>query len=78
MDLTHLTSQLKVKTDFNANSSLGLSNINGITGIVDNSVSSLQALIFSNRNPEDEDRNPSRFDVTGITSGYDKTCFIFD
>lgn len=78
MNLTQLTSQLKINTDFNANSAFGLSDINGITGIVDNSVSSLQALIFSNRNPENDDRSPSRFDVTGITSGYDKTCFVFD
>lgn len=78
MNLTPLTRQLKINTDFNANSAFGLSDINGITGIVDNSVSSLQALIFSNRNPENDDRSPSRFDVTGITSGYDKTCFVFD
>ena len=78
MNLTQLTSQLKINTDFNANSAFGLSDINGVTGIVDNSVSSLQALIFSNRNPENDDRSPSRFDVTGITSGYDKTCFVFD
>ena len=78
MNLTQLTSQLKINTDFNANSAFGLSDINGVTGIVDNSVSSLQALIISNRNPENDDRSPSRFDVTGITSGYDKTCFVFD
>lgn len=78
MDLTHLTSQLKVKTDFNANSSLGLSNINGITGIVDNSVSSLQALIFSNRSAEYDDLDVTNFDLTGIKSGYDSKCFIFD
>ena len=78
MNLTQLTSQLKINTDFNANSAFGLNDINGITGIVDNSVSSLQALIFSNRNAENDDRSPSRFDVTGITSGYDKTCFVFD
>lgn len=77
MDLTHLTSQLKLKTDFNANSSLGLSDINGITGIVDNSVSSLQALIFSNK-AEYEDIDPTKFDVTGITSGYDGKAFVFD
>lgn len=78
MDLTQLTSQLKVKTDFNANSAFGLSNINGITGIVDNSVSSLQALIFSNRNAEYDDYDPTKYDVTGITSGYDGKAFIFD
>ena len=78
MDLTQLTSQLKVKTDFNANSAFGLSNINGITGIVDNSVSSLQALIFSNRSAEYDDRDPTKYDVTGITSGYDGKAFIFD
>ena len=78
MDLTHLTSQLKVKTDFNANSSLGLNDINGITGIVDNSVSSLQALIFSNRNSEYEDIDPTKLDITGITSGYDGKAFVFD
>ena len=77
MDLTHLTSQLKLKTDFNANNSLGLNDINGITGIVDNSVSSLQALIFSNK-AEFEDIDPTKFDVTGMTSGYDKKCFVFD
>lgn len=78
MDLTHLTSQLKVKTNFNANSSLGLSDINGITGIVDNSVSSLQALIFSNSNAQYDDRDPTKYDVTGITSGYDGKAFVFD
>ena len=39
---------------------------------------SLQALIFSNQKPEMDDRNPSRFDVTGITSGYDGKAFVFD
>lgn len=78
MDLTHLSSNLKLKTDFNAGSSLGLRDINSITGVVDNSVTSLQALIFPNRNAEDDDRNPTRFDVTGITSGYDSKCFVFD
>lgn len=78
MDLTQLSSNLKVKTDFNAGSSLGLRDINSITGIVDNSVTSLQALIFPTRNAENDDRNPTRFDVTGITSGYDSKCFVFD
>lgn len=78
MDLTHLSSNLKLKTDFNAGETLGLRDINSITGVVDNSVTSLQALIFPNRNAEDDDRNPTRFDVTGITSGYDNKCFVFD
>lgn len=78
MDLTHLSSQLKLKTDFNAGEALGLRDINSITGVVDNSVTSLQALIFSNQNPEMDDRNPSRFDVTGMTSGYDGKAFVFD
>ena len=76
MDLTHLSSQLKIKTDFNAGSSLGLRNINSITGIVDNSVTSLQALIFPNANPEYDDIDPTNFDITGITSG--NKCFVFD
>lgn len=78
MDLTQLSSNLKVKTDFNAGSSLGLRDINSITGIVDNSVTSLQALIFPTSNPELEDVDPTNFDVTGITSGYDDVCFVFD
>lgn len=78
MDLTHLSSNLKVKTDFNAGSSLGLRDINSITGVVDNSVTSLQALIFSNNVPEHDDLDPTKFDVTGITSGYDSKCFVFD
>lgn len=78
MDLTQLSSQLKLKTDFNAGSSLGLRDINSITGIVDNSVTSLQALIFKNDNPEYDDIDTSNFDVTGITSGYDKQAFVFD
>lgn len=78
MDFTHLSSNLKLKTDFNAGETLGLRDINSITGVVDNSVTSLQALIFPNRNAEDDDRNPTRFDVTGITSGYDNKCFVFD
>lgn len=78
MDLTQLSSNLKVKTDFNAGASLGLRDINSVVGVVDNSVTSLQALIFQNRNPEYEDLDPTKFDVTGITSGYDKKCFVFD
>lgn len=78
MDLTHLSSNLKLKTDFNAGSSLGLRDINSITGVVDNSVTSLQALIFSNNVPEHDDLDPTKFDVTGITSGYDSKCFVFD
>ena len=78
MDLTQLSSQLKLKTDFNADKAFGIRNINSITGIVDNSVTSLQALIFSNRNAEYDDFDPTKYDVTGITSGYDKKAFIFD
>lgn len=78
MNLTNLTNQLKLKTDFNIDNDFGVNDLNGITGIIDNSVSSLQALIFSNKSPENEDRNPIRFDETGITSGYDKMCFVFD
>lgn len=78
MDLTQLSKNLKIKTDFDANARFGLSDINSITGIVDNSVTSLQALIFSNRNAEYDDFDPTNYDVTGITSGYDKKCFIFD
>lgn len=78
MNLSNLTSNLKVKTDFNANSALGLNDINGITGIVDNSVSSLQALIFANKDAKYEDVDVTNFDVTGITSGYDNVAFIFD
>lgn len=78
MDLTQLTSQLKVKTDFNANKALALNDINGITGIVDNSVSSLQALIFSNKNAKYEDIDVTNFDTTGFKSGYDSKCFVFD
>lgn len=76
MDLTHLSSNLKIKTNFNLRESFGLSNINSITGIVDNSVTSLQALIFPNDNPEYDDIDPTNFDITGITSG--NKCFIFD
>lgn len=78
MDFTHLSSNLKLKTNFNADSALRLRDINSITGVVDNSVTSLQALIFSNNNPEYDDLDPTKFDVTGITSGYDSKCFIFD
>lgn len=78
MDLTHLSSQLKLKTDFNAGSSLGLRDINSITGIVDNSVTSIKALIFANDNPKYDDIDTSNFDVTGITSGYDNKAFVFD
>lgn len=78
MDFTHLSSNLKLKTNFNADSALRLKDINSITGVVDNSVTSLQALIFSNNNPEHDDLDPTKFDVTGITSGYDSKCFIFD
>lgn len=78
MDFTHLSSNLKLKTNFNADSALRLRDINSITGVVDNSVTSLQALIFSNNVPEHDDLDPTKFDVTGITSGYDSKCFIFD
>lgn len=78
MDFTHLSSNLKLKTNFNADSALRLRDINSITGVVDNSVTSLQALIFSNNVPEYDDLDPTKFDVTGITSGYDSKCFIFD
>lgn len=78
MDLTQLSSQLKVKTDFNAGSALGLRDINSITGIVDNSVTSLQALIMKNDDPKYDDIDTTNFDVTGITSGYDNIAFIFD
>lgn len=78
MDLTHLSSNLKLKTDFNAGEALGLRDINSITGVVDNSVTSLQALIFSNNVPEYDDLDPTKFDVTGIKSGYDSKCFVFD
>ena len=78
MDFTHLSSNLKRKTDFNAGEALGLRDINSITGVVDNSVTSLQALIFSNNVPEHDDLDPTKFDVTGITSGYDSKCFVFD
>lgn len=78
MDLTQLSSQLKVKTDFNAGSTLGLRDINSITGIVDNSVTSLQALIMKNDDPKYDDIDTTNFDVTGITSGYDDIAFIFD
>ena len=78
MDLTQISSNLKVKTDFNAGSALGLRDANSIIGIVDNSVTSIQALIFSNKDPKYEDFDPTNFDVTGMQSGYDKKCFIFD
>lgn len=78
MDLTHLSSQLKLKTNFNAGQSLGLRNINSITGVVDNSITSLQALIFRNDDPKYDDIDTSNFDVTGITSGYDNKAFVFD
>lgn len=78
MDLTQLSSQLKVKTDFNAGSALGLRDINSVTGIVDNSVTSLQALIMKNDDPKYEDLDTTNFDVTGITSGYDDVAFVFD
>ena len=76
MDLTHLSSSLKIKTNFNFRKSFGLNNVNSITGIVDNSVTSLQALIFPNNNPEYDDIDPTSFDITGITSG--NKCFVFD
>lgn len=78
MNLSNLTNDLKIKTNFNANSALGLNDINGITGIVDNSVSSLQALIFANKDAKYDDIDVTNFDVTGITSGYDNVAFIFD
>lgn len=78
MNLSNLTSNLKVKTDFNANSALGLNDINGITGIVDNSISSLQALIFANKDAKYDEVDVTNFDITGITSGYDNVAFIFD
>lgn len=78
MDFTHLSSNLKLKTNFNADSALRLRDINSITGVVDNSVTSLQALIFSNNVPEYDDLDPTKFDVTGIKSGYDSKCFVFD
>lgn len=79
MDLTQLSSNLKVKTDFNAGASLGLRDINSVVGVVDNSVTSLQALIFSNENKLDGDiLDPTSFDTTGIQSGYDNRVFIFD
>ena len=76
MDLTHLSSNLKIKTNFNLRENFGLNNINSITGIVDNSITSLQALIFPNDNPEYDDIDPTNFDITGITSG--NKCFVFD
>ena len=78
MDLTQLSSQLKLKTNFNAGAQLGLRNLNSITGIVDNSVTSLQALIFSNDDPQYDDIDVTNFDVTGIKSGYSGKAFIFD
>lgn len=78
MDLTQLSSRLKIKTDFNAGSSLGLRDINSITGIVDNSVTSLQALIFKNASPQYDDIDTTNFDITGIYSGYDNVAFVFD
>ena len=79
MDLTQLTKNLKVKTDFDANSSFGLKDINSIVGIVDNSVTSLQALIFKNDDPKYDDTDPTNYDITGIHSGYDQQrAFVFD
>ena len=78
MDLTHISSDLKLKTNFNAGATFGLRDINAITGIVDNSVTSLQALIFQNNKAELEDVDPTNFDNTGITSGYDNVAFVFD
>lgn len=78
MDLTQLSSQLKAKTDFNAGSTLGLRDINSVTGIVDNSVTSLQALIVKTDISEYDDIDTTNFDVTGITSGYDNQAFVFD
>lgn len=78
MDLTQLSSQLKVKTDFNAGSALGLRDINSVTGIVDNSITSIQALIMKNADPQYDDLDTTNFDVTGITSGYDNQAFVFD
>lgn len=77
MDLTHLSSQLKLKTDFNAGST-GIRDLNSITGIVDNSVTSLQALIFSNDDPQYDDIDVTNLDTTGIKSGYSNQAFIFD
>ena len=79
MDLTQLTKNLKAKTDFDANSSFGLKDINSIVGIVDNSVTSLQALIFKNDDPKYDDTDPTNYDITGIRSGYDQQrAFVFD
>lgn len=78
MDLTQLSSQLKVKTDFDAGSSLGLRDINSVTGIVDNSVTSLQALIMKNDISDYDDVDATNFDNTGIKSNYDNVSFIFD
>lgn len=78
MDLTQLSSQLKVKTDFDAGSMLGLRDINSITGIVDNSITSIQALIMKNVDPKDDDIDITNFDKVGISSQYDKEAFVFD
>lgn len=79
MDLTQLSSNLKLKTNFDANSSLGLKDINSVVGIVDNSVTSLQALIFKNDDPQYDDTDPTNYDITGIRSGLDKQrAFVFD
>ena len=79
MDLTQLSSNLKLKTDFDSNSSFGLKDINSVVGIVDNSVTSLQALIFKNDDPQYDDTDPTNYDITGIRSGLDRQrAFVFD
>lgn len=79
MDLTQLSSNLKLKTNFDANTSLGLKDINSVVGIVDNSVTSLQALIFKNDDAKYDDTDPTNYDITGIRSGLDnQRAFVFD
>lgn len=79
MDLTQLSSNLKLKTNFDANTSLGLKDINSVVGIVDNSVTSLQALIFKNDDSRYDDTDPTNYDITGIRSGLDnQRAFVFD
>lgn len=76
MDLTQISKNLKLKTDFNAEERYGLRDINSIVGIVDASVTSLQALIFPTEDPSFEDMDVTNFDITGITAN--NKCFVFD
>lgn len=79
MDLNNLSKDLKWKTGYDGETQNVLNNINSVTGIVDNSTSSLQALIFSNKEPQFDEVDPTNYDLTGINSDLDSnTGFIFD